>query len=83
MVGKFESFEGLTFSHHGSVYLGCSNVVYQVTIFYYARNWLKSLCWWVVGGGVGGWWWWLRPIIVLSLAQAEQYVCLQLKRVKK
>ena len=22
----------------------------------------------------GGWWWWLRPIIVLSLAQAEQFL---------
>ena len=24
------------------------------------------------GGGEGGWWWVLRPIIVLSLARAEQ-----------
>ena len=36
------------------VYLGCFNVVYRVSIFYYARNWLKSL-WWVGGGGGGGW----------------------------
>ena len=39
------------------VYLGCSNVVYRVSIFYYARNWSKSLLWWVVVVGGGGWWW--------------------------
>ena len=31
---------------HKIVYLGCSNVVYRVSIFYYDRNWSKSL--WVV-----------------------------------
>ena len=25
------------------------------------------------GGVVWWWWWWLKPILVFSLAQAEQY----------
>ena len=58
---------GKDFFSQGNCLFGCSYVVYQVSIFYYARNWLNSLLWWVVGG-------WLRPIIVLSLAQAEQLV---------
>ena len=49
------------------VYLCYITAVYQISISYYAWNMSKSLCAvWVV-------WWWLKPIIVLSLAQAEQF----------
>ena len=34
-------------------------VVYQVSTFYYAWNWSKSLVWWWVGGG-----WWLKATLV-------------------
>ena len=42
-------------------------VVYQVSTFYNVWNWSKSLCT-GAGGGCGG----CKPIIVLSLYQAEQ-----------
>ena len=44
-------------------FLWFNYVVYQVSTFYYVWNWSKSLCA-VVGG--------CKPIIVLSLYQAEQ-----------
>ena len=58
---------------------------YENSLKTYKRDCVVELClglvkkFEVVGGGSGGWWWWwvvvvaLRPIIVLSLAKAEQY----------
>ena len=55
---------GMRFFLQEIINLGCSNVVYQFSIFYYARNWIKSLL--------------LVVVVVVetnfSLAQAEQYV---------
>ena len=47
--------------------------VYGVSMFYHAWNWSKSLWCGVVvwcGGVVV---WWLKPTLVFSLAQAEQF----------
>ena len=56
-----------------TVYLCYAKAVYQVLMFYHAWNWLKSL-WWC---GVVVVVWWLKPILVFSLAKAEQhkYMC--------